>query len=245
MSEEVRDELTRPLRVESGQTSSPGADPSRRQPDHRELRQGGPRLPELDEELAEGVGEPRTIEKPRKRARFVGQGVGARPLGEARRHAPTPPPSPGETRPGRRRFRRRRHLPKVKRSRGHNRRRGIRNDCRGSLVTPGRRARERDEPRARPDGRRKGLWDRSRAGAHEAYPCTYVRLRQDEAAGEANVDVFAAAAAPGPPVCFGADAAPSLAARDGAAAASAPRSTALQQRAVQSGYRHDSWQVGR
>ena len=28
---------------------------------------------------------------------------------------------------------------------------------------------------------------------------------------------------------------------DGAAAASAPRSTALQQRAVQSGYRHDSW----
>ena len=29
--------------------------------------------------------------------------------------------------------------------------------------------------------------------------------------------------------------------RDGAAAASAPRSTALQQRAVQSGYRHDSW----
>ena len=32
------------------------------------------------------------------------------------------------------------------------------------------------------------------------------------------------------------DAAPSLAARDGAAAASAPRSTALQQRAVQSGY---------
>ena len=58
---------------------------------------------------------------------------------------------------------------------------------------------------------------------------------------EANVDVFAAAAAPRPPVCFGADAAPSLAARDGAAAASAPRSTALQQRAVQSGYRHDSW----
>ena len=62
-----------------------------------------------------------------------------------------------------------------------------------------------------------------------------------EAEAEANVDVFAAAAAPRPPVCFGADAAPSLAARDGAAAASAPRSTALQQRAVQSGYRHDSW----
>ena len=70
-----------------------------------------------------------------------------------------------------------------------------------------------------------------------------VRLRQDETRREveANVDVFAAAAAPRPPVCFGADAAPSLAARDGAAAASAPRSTALQQRAVQSGYRHDSW----
>ena len=70
-----------------------------------------------------------------------------------------------------------------------------------------------------------------------------VRLRQDETRreAEANVDVFAAAAAPRPPVCFGADAAPSLAARDGAAAASAPRSTALQQRAVQSGYRHDSW----
>jgi len=56
LSEEVRDELTRPLRVESGHTSSPGVDPSRRQPDHRELRQGGPRLPELDEESAEGGG---------------------------------------------------------------------------------------------------------------------------------------------------------------------------------------------
>ena len=82
-------------------------------------------------------------------------------------------PRPGRPRPGRRRSRRLRYQP-AKRSRGHSRGRGIRNDCRGSLVTPGRRARDRDEPRARPDRRRKGLWDRSRAGAHEAYPCTYV-----------------------------------------------------------------------
>ena len=56
LSEEARDELTRPLRVESGRTSSPGGDPSRWQPDHRELRQGGPRLPEPEEEPAEGGG---------------------------------------------------------------------------------------------------------------------------------------------------------------------------------------------
>ena len=75
-------------------------------------------------------------------------------------------------RPGRRRSRGRRYQSKVERSRGHSRGRDIRNDCRGSLVTPGRRARARNEPRARPDGRRKGLWDRSRAGAQEACPCT-------------------------------------------------------------------------
>ena len=50
----VRVELTRPLRVGSGHTSSPGVDPPRRQPDHRDLRQGGPRLPELDEGVAGG-----------------------------------------------------------------------------------------------------------------------------------------------------------------------------------------------
>ena len=38
LSEEARDELARPLRVESGHTGSPGVDPSRRQPDHHELR---------------------------------------------------------------------------------------------------------------------------------------------------------------------------------------------------------------
>ena len=81
-------------------------------------------------------------------------------------------PRPGRPRPGRRRSRRLRYQSKAKRSRGLSRGRGIRNDYRGSLVTPGRRARARNEPRARPDGRRKGLWDRSRAGAHEAYPCT-------------------------------------------------------------------------
>ena len=67
------------------------------QPDHRELRQGGPRPPELDEELLEGGGEPSTIERPRMRARLVDQGEPARPPGEGRRHDPTPPPSPGES----------------------------------------------------------------------------------------------------------------------------------------------------
>ena len=85
-------------------------------------------------------------------------------------------PRRGRPQPGRRRSRRLRYQPKAKRRRGHrhSRGRGIRNDYTGSLVTPGRRASDRDEPRARPDGRRKGLWDRSRAGAHEAYPCTCV-----------------------------------------------------------------------
>ena len=66
-------------------------------------------------------------------------------------------------------------------------------------------------------------------------------LLQDETRSRSlsDADAFAAAPAPRPPVCFGADAAPSLAARDGAAAASAPRSTAPQQRAVQSGHRHE------
>ena len=109
------------------------------------------------------------------RARLVDQGERARPPWEGWRHDPMPPSSPGRRpRPGRRRSRRLRYQSKAKRSRGHSRGRGIRNDCRGSLVTPGRRARDRDEPRARPDRRRKGLWDRSRAGAHEAYPCTCV-----------------------------------------------------------------------
>ena len=96
LSEEVRDELTRPLRVESGHTSSPGVDPSRRQPDHRDLRQGEPRPSELDEGPAEGRGEPRTIERPRMRARLVDQGEPARPPGEEWRRV-MPPPSPGES----------------------------------------------------------------------------------------------------------------------------------------------------
>ena len=81
----------------------------------------------------------------------------------------------------------------------------------------------------------------SRSDADRARVCAPASCDKTRREVEADVDVFAAAAAPRPPVCFGADAAPSLAARDGAAAASAPRSTALQQRAVQSGYRHDSW----
>ena len=97
LSEEARDELARPLRVESGRTSSPGEGPSQWQPDHRDLRQGGPRLPEPEEEPAEGGSEPRTIERPRVRARLVDQGERARPPGEGRWHDPMPPPSPGET----------------------------------------------------------------------------------------------------------------------------------------------------
>ena len=88
LSEEVRDELTRPLRVESGRTGSPGEDQLQGQPDHRDLRQGGPRLPEPGEEPAEGGGEPGTIERPRVRARLVDQGEPARPTslgGEATR----------------------------------------------------------------------------------------------------------------------------------------------------------------
>ena len=69
LSEEARDELTRPLGVESGRTGSPGEDQLQGQPDHRDLRQGGSRLPEPGEEPAEGGGEPGTIERPRVRAR--------------------------------------------------------------------------------------------------------------------------------------------------------------------------------
>jgi len=100
LSEEARDELTRPLRVESGRTSSPGKGPSQWQPDHRDLRQGGPRLPEPGEEPAEGEGEPRTIERPRVRARFADQGEPARPPGEGWRRDTMPPLPPGEAPPG-------------------------------------------------------------------------------------------------------------------------------------------------
>ena len=92
LSEGVRVGLSRPLRVGSGHTSPPGVDPSRRQLDQRDLRRGGPCRPELDEEPAEGGGEPRTIERPRMRARFVDQGEPVRPPGEGRRHDPMPPP---------------------------------------------------------------------------------------------------------------------------------------------------------
>ena len=83
------DELTRPLRVESGHTGSPGVDPSRRQPDHHKSQQGSPRLPELDEESAGGA------EYDRETADMgaIDQGERARPLDEVRRYVPTPPPS--------------------------------------------------------------------------------------------------------------------------------------------------------
>ena len=50
---------------------------------HDDLRPGSPRLPWLRwlvEESAEGGGEPSTIERPRKRARFIDQGELARPF---------------------------------------------------------------------------------------------------------------------------------------------------------------------
>ena len=97
LSEEVRVELTRPLRVESDRASPPGVDPLRRRLDRRDLRQEGPRLPELSEEQEEGEDEPRTIERPRVRARLVDQGERARPPGEGWRHDPRPPSSPGES----------------------------------------------------------------------------------------------------------------------------------------------------
>ena len=65
LSEEARDELTRPLRVESGRTD-----------------------------------EPRTIERPRGRARLADQGVPARPPWEGWRRDTMLPPSPGEAPPG-------------------------------------------------------------------------------------------------------------------------------------------------
>ena len=97
MSEEVSDELTRPLRVESGRTGSPKEGQPQWQPDHHDLRQGGPRLPEPGEEPAEGGGEPGTIERPRVRARLADQGERARPPWEGWRHDPRPPSSPGES----------------------------------------------------------------------------------------------------------------------------------------------------
>ena len=97
LSEGVRVELTRPLRVEPGRVSPPGVDPSRRWIDRRDLRQKGPRLPEFSEEQEEGEGEPRTIERPRVRARLADQGEPARPPWEGWRHDPMPPSSPGET----------------------------------------------------------------------------------------------------------------------------------------------------
>ena len=100
MSEEVRDELTRPLRVESGRTGSPREGQPQWQPDHHDLRQGGPRLPEPGEEPAEGGGKPRTIERPRVRARLVNQGERARPPWEGWRHDTMPPLPPGEAPPG-------------------------------------------------------------------------------------------------------------------------------------------------
>ena len=97
LSEEVRVELTRPLRVEPGRVSPPGVDPSRRWIDRRDLRQKRPRLPEFSEEQEEGEGGPRTIERPRVRARLADQGEPARPPGEGWRHDPMPPSSPGAT----------------------------------------------------------------------------------------------------------------------------------------------------
>ena len=62
LSEEARDELTRPLRMESGHTD-----------------------------------EPRTIERPRGRARVLDRRELAPPPGEGRRGDPMPPPSPEES----------------------------------------------------------------------------------------------------------------------------------------------------
>merc|ERR1711938_111253 len=97
LSEEARDELTRPLRVESGRTGSPKEGQPQWQPDHHDLRQGGPRLPEPGEEPAEGGGEPGTIERPRVRARLADQGERARPPGGGTGRDPMPPFSPGES----------------------------------------------------------------------------------------------------------------------------------------------------
>ena len=100
LSGEVRVELTRPLRVEPGRASPPGAGPSRRRIDRRDLRQEGPRLPEFSEEQEEGEGEPRTIERPRVRARLADQGEPTRPPWEGWRRDIMPSPSPGEAPPG-------------------------------------------------------------------------------------------------------------------------------------------------
>jgi len=97
LSREGRVDLTRPLRVESGRASPPGVDLSRWRPDRRDLRREGPRLPEPSEEPAEGKGEPRTIERPRMRARLADQGERARPPGGGSGCDPMPPSSPRES----------------------------------------------------------------------------------------------------------------------------------------------------
>ena len=99
------------------------------------------RLPEPEEEGAGGGGgrAEDDREAARVRARLVDQGERARPPWEGRRHDPMPPSSPGETPAGPSTLsdtRRLRYQSKAKRSRGHSRGRGIRNDCRGSLVRP-------------------------------------------------------------------------------------------------------------
>ena len=153
LSGEVRVELTRPLRGESGSASPPGVDPSRRRLDCRDLRQEGPRLPELSEEPAEGEGEPRTIERPRMRARLADQGEPARPPGEGWRHDPMPPSSPGEAPPGLSAPSGPMGLkPTEGGRRGRLRRRDTKSDCRGSRATPGRRARDRTGPKICSDG---------------------------------------------------------------------------------------------
>ena len=113
------------LRVGSGHTSPPGVelDPSRRQLDQRDLRRGGPRLPELDEEPAEGRGEPRTIERPRMRARFVDQGEPVRPPGRGGDTTQRRRPHPGSRARDRRRRSQQDQAEKTRRRRGRNRKR--------------------------------------------------------------------------------------------------------------------------
>ena len=97
LSEEARDELTRPLRVESGRTSSPGK--ARRSGSRTTVifDREGHASPSLKRSRRMGGGEPRTIERPRVRARLVDQGEPARPPWEGWRRDTMPPPSPGET----------------------------------------------------------------------------------------------------------------------------------------------------
>ena len=110
-------------------------------------RQGGPRPPELDEEPAEGGGEPSTIERPRMRARLANQGEPARPPGEARREDPLLPHSPGETSAGpptpSEAVWSREKLAKTKGGSGESDTNNEGNDHTGRRITLGRRARER------------------------------------------------------------------------------------------------------